>query len=557
MLSVFQKRGRLVCLLVGVLFFITVFLLVFSLSMQKGLAHDEDQFIASGAILANKLILPYKDYPYFHMPNLVFVYGMLFKYSDYMVFSARLLSVVCAFLSLGLIFYIAWNVFDRHRYMVRLMIAGGGVILFLTNPLFTVTTGWAWNHDLPVLLALLAFVFHCRGVMEGNTKTWTFLSGILLGLAMGTRLSFAPLVLPFLGIMFLYPNLRMWKTSTGLALAFCTGLVLSLLPSLVLFSLFPEQFVFGNIGYAQLNTIYRQEAGFERAMTLFGKTKYVIKDVIGYPGNLLLTVAFMVFVPGAGRISLRGNRRHDLEMVFILLLIPFLLIGAFVPTPSWYQYFYAPVPFVVLGILYAIGSFEDDVHKLKWSLNVFGVLVILSSIYGLPEYHHIRKVLSPEAWFPSKAHAVGMEIKAAVGEGSVLTLAPLLPVEGKVDIYEEFTTGPFAWRTARFVPQDKRRVFKVVSERDLRDFLRTRPPRGILVGFEEAELEKSLVDYATEHGYESLKLSNGKTLWLSGVPTVAEVKAVQTRSSAGENGEAKGAYGGSGHSSPVSGRPNH
>ncbi|MHC4359168.1 MAG: hypothetical protein ACYSTQ_10270, partial [Planctomycetota bacterium] len=79
-------RRILVYFMIGI-FFTAVFVLLFSLSMQKGLAHDEDQFIASGALLAKELILPYKDYPYFHMPNLVFVYGMLFKYSDYMVFS--------------------------------------------------------------------------------------------------------------------------------------------------------------------------------------------------------------------------------------------------------------------------------------------------------------------------------------------------------------------------------------------------------------------------------------------------------------------------------------
>jgi len=509
----FQKAPILILI---VIFFSTVFLLLLSANMQRGLDHDEHQFIASGALLARKLLIPHRDYPYFHVPNLAFVYAILFKYTDYILLAARVFSTACAWLSLGLIFYTAFHLFHRHPYPTRFLIAAGGAIFLLTNPLFLYTSGRAWNHDLPILLILLAFIFHCRGIRQEKAKTWIFLSGILLGFAMGARLLLAPAVIPFLAVLFLYPlypSVILSRRRPYLLLLFGLGIFLTMLPTLLVLKWAPEQFIFGMTGYAQLSQAYHQEMGRDRAMNLSGKLLY-LKEVLSSPGNLLLVLGFTFFVFSKRIVTVRAKATGSLEIIFILILIPFLLIGSLAPTPSWPQYFYAPVPFLILGILYGIAALYDQNEKMRWSLKLFALMVIVSGFYGFSYYRSVYNLLSPHEWVPTKVHKIGQEIETALVEGKVLTFAPIFPLEGGLEIYEEFATGPFAWRTAPLLPKHKRKALGVISEEELRDFLKTKPPRGILVGF-EAELEKPLVNYARERGYTALNLSNGTILWLS------------------------------------------
>ena len=177
------KSQKVISFAVAATFLCLVCLLLISFSMQRGLNHDENQFITSGKLLSDKFMIPYKDYPYFHMPNLVFVYAVIFKYTDYILLAARIFSVMCASLTLGLIFFLATHLFKRRHYLVRFLIAAGSIIFLMTNDLFMYTSSLAWNHNLPMLFMLSAFASHCHGVRQGNEKKWFIVSGLLIGLA--------------------------------------------------------------------------------------------------------------------------------------------------------------------------------------------------------------------------------------------------------------------------------------------------------------------------------------------------------------------------------------
>src|SRR4030067_3049580 len=86
-------KRLLLYLLIGILF-VGSFLLIWSRAMQRGYNRDENQFVASGELLAEQTLLPYRDYPYFHMPNLIFVYALGDKVTDYGWVGARAVSVV-------------------------------------------------------------------------------------------------------------------------------------------------------------------------------------------------------------------------------------------------------------------------------------------------------------------------------------------------------------------------------------------------------------------------------------------------------------------------------
>ncbi|MBN3040296.1 MAG: hypothetical protein JW867_04145, partial [Candidatus Omnitrophica bacterium] len=116
--------------------FCTLFLLLFSLSMNTPLDHDEHQFIASAKLFADNSLLPYIDYPYFHMPYLVFIYALLFKLSASPLIAARLFSVLCNLATLMLIFYTADRIFQSSKYLLRLLIGLGSLFILINNPLF-------------------------------------------------------------------------------------------------------------------------------------------------------------------------------------------------------------------------------------------------------------------------------------------------------------------------------------------------------------------------------------------------------------------------------------
>jgi hypothetical protein len=475
----------IVCILI-LLFFSALFLLLLSANVQKNLDHDEHQFIAGGVLVSRELELPYVDYAYFHMPNLAFLYAGLFSVTDHLLLSARIFSTVCAWLTLVLVSYLAFDMFRRLRLPLRLLVAAGSVVLLVTNPVFIYTSGKSWNHDLSLLLALLAFVCHVKGAGGGERrKRWAFLSGLFVGLATGTRLSFAPLILPFLGAFLLYPNRTRHQKWFVLPLLFGLGVLLGLLPSLVLFAMAPRQFLFGNLEYARYNTLYRQEAGFVAgdvsniAMTFGGKLKYLARYVISTPGTLLLLLAFLFFVLSLNITRIWRRPRRYFDITFTLALIPFLLLGSFAPTPAFFQYFYAPIPFLWLGVLYGVASFQEQADRIRWSFVLLACVIVIAGAYGLKGYENRGNLFEPGEWLAVQVHQAGLEIGSEAGTAQVLTLAPLFPLEGGSRIYEEFATGSFGWRVAPLVPGDDRRAVGLVNADDLTGFLSAQPPAAI------------------------------------------------------------------------------
>src|SRR5437762_4975517 len=128
---------------------LTILLLLFARAMFKRLDHDEHQFIASAALLARRSLLPYRDYPHFHMPYLIVIYAMLLKLTDHLLLAARLFSTACGLMTVGIVAWITGRLFESRRANQRRMIVAAVVLILISNPLFLFTSGRSWNHDLP------------------------------------------------------------------------------------------------------------------------------------------------------------------------------------------------------------------------------------------------------------------------------------------------------------------------------------------------------------------------------------------------------------------------
>jgi 4-amino-4-deoxy-L-arabinose transferase-like glycosyltransferase len=543
--SVWKMRGAAVLLLA------LLFLLLLGLNMGRELNHDEHQFIAGAALIARNGLTPYQDFAFFHVPLQIYLYALLYTLFDTLLLSSRLLSVFFGWLTVVLVFAYAWQ---RERTSVswsRWRFSALAALWMAALPLFTYTSGRAWNHDLPLFLMLLAVTVHGKVCASQRTVAWFVLSGVLMGLATATRLSFALTVIPFLLLIWLGParSVRGRVADTSL---FAAGLLFGLAPVLALFFRAPQSFLFGNVEYVGLNTRFFQrvassDAGMEAARGLPSGYQMVVEKLayfgallVEQPTTLITLLALAVSLwplrrlgrrPSANVIASEDDHGETdtalrLRLGFVLLLMLFALIGAFGATPSQPQYFYPLFPLALLGLVDAFSAWPSSLRAGGIYAYVLGGLATV--LVAIPVYTPGLALLNqPNEWLPTRVHRYGQFIEDLVSNpgaagaqsttGNVLTLAPLYALEGGASIYPEFATGPFAWRVSPLVSDTDRARFHIVGTEELSGLLESDPPRAILTGVEEddGDEEVALIEYAEDARYMPVNLADESILWLS------------------------------------------
>jgi hypothetical protein len=191
-------------------------------------------------------------------------------------------------------------------------------------------------------------------------------------------------------------------------------------------------------------------------------------------------------------------------------------MGALAPTPIQMQYVYVFIPFLLLGFLLLLA--HDERPRLPmWLL---GAAAMVSTLLALTTWGEgLAIVPYPGEWAANKIHARGVEIAALSGSGQVFTLSPIDPLEGGAVIDSRFATGPFAWRVAPLVDEERRAQFGLVTSDELASEWNESPPRSIFGGLHDDDTgaEAWQVDWAKDHGYVPVPMQDEGTLWLSPV----------------------------------------
>src|SRR5438132_1101901 len=112
-----QRKLR-VTILVALL--VCTLVLIIARVVDASLNHDEHQFLAPAELWARNGLLPYRDFPMFHMPNLVFVYGLLCKTTVYKLLATRIFCGVCAWLVLVFIVVRSYRLLAKESDWFRL-----------------------------------------------------------------------------------------------------------------------------------------------------------------------------------------------------------------------------------------------------------------------------------------------------------------------------------------------------------------------------------------------------------------------------------------------------
>ena len=230
-----------------------------------------------------------------------------------------------------------------------LIVALTFVVILILNPFFRFTAGRAWNHDLAVLATVAGFVALLHAANSERGWLWIAIGGVLLGIAVGTRVSFAPLVAPFALITLLFPARRL-RRSVSLAI-FLVTVALALIPTALLWLTAPSEFLFGTFIFnARIDALYEQSVA-PRSFPPLRRLVFPGILLLKSPSDLALVAGFAFF--GLRPLWRDGWRKFEShrESAALALLMPFLFLGAWAPPISYAQYYYVFVPFLLLVAL--------------------------------------------------------------------------------------------------------------------------------------------------------------------------------------------------------------
>jgi 4-amino-4-deoxy-L-arabinose transferase-like glycosyltransferase len=484
-------KTRTLLLLAGTLFF-----LLFSRSMSRFLDLDEHQFVAPPLLLNQEGYLPYRDYPYFHMPNLIFVYALVLHLAPYKLLIARLLSVLCGTATVALLFGCGWRWLSDFGTRQRWLWVGGTCAVYICSRFFTYADGWAWNHDSAVLCGVGSLLAYCCGLRQGRTG-WFALAGFLAGAAMGIRLSFALLFVPMGICLTLVPAELSWRQRCrGLAAA-AVAFNLALVPSWYFLLTCHEQFVFGNLEYPRFNTLFYRRYTSD-CLTLPAKIIYIFKSFATDPGNIFVLTAYICALIWAAR-KLRPWRDRGMHaLVLLLAAMPFLAIGAIGPSPVHYQYIYMLLPVMVLtifAVLRQVGAVSATLGRLRVCA-IVGIAVAVGT--GLPRwYWPVLTVANVADWVPLAVHNKGLWVREQVtADTRVLTIDPLIPLEAGVHVYPDYAVGRFVQFLGLVTTAEERQRYHLTCCERLDRILADSPPAAIFCD-ERTRLDAAaLVEFA-------------------------------------------------------------
>jgi hypothetical protein len=498
-------------------FYLFVLLLNLIRTGQWGFGHDENQFIAAGQLLADHGLLPYLNYPYTHMPYGVLFYAATARLSNYDFLAGRVLNAAAWLICCLLIVFIFRLIRGTKLSFALLIWEFVIVLIFLNHPSILLIAGLALNHSLASIFALLALVFFILFVQQKYSTTWVaFGCGVCISLAAFIRFNYASLIVVLFLLFLTYKLVLNPPRILKSFISFSAGLLTAALPALILFVLAPNASYYGNIVYTRLNTIYYQDLHFTSGMLLSSKIRGFLSATLSSPLNFIL-YALLIYVGITSFVLyLRKKSPMDLNSLAVATFAFTLFLTAFAPTPIQQQYFFAPVPFlVVILALMGVKLYQKNV----WVFYMAILAILFTLVPGLKVTNplfEMESFFNPSQSTPIQVHDFGEEIKQYVPKGRILTLSPMIPLEAGYDIYPFTVTGPFSWRTSLLLTSQRRTNYGVISPEELPAVLSKDPPDAILTGFEDPNagfirndpgtLETPFVNYAKENGYTPISI---------------------------------------------------
>ncbi len=486
--------------------------MVLANSMTKPVGRDE-QMYCTGAVCMAQGKLIYRDFSYAaQMPYHPLLYSVLYRISGstHYLLVGRLVSCVCDILVILCIVGIYRRVFKSFSVCGTLF-GLAAAVLYIFNPLVDYANGYAWNHDVVILCVVLSFRLFISANFGERSAYWRIAAmGALLTFAACMRVTTALVELLFFIMLVTVPATSI-KQRVRNALPFIAAAVAVLIWPVSVIVRAPQAFFLNLVKIPMLYGRWLHEIGM--VYDKFGLTV----NCLTRPGYLVLIVlAIYLFIEF---IVLRRSMKaaDGRYMLLAVLLAATFFIIALIPPTMWHQYLAVPVPFMVIAIAYPLA----DLRKLGVSghFKIASAATAFCALAAIAAYPlvliRIPAVIVPEGWAPVELHKVSQRIAdKAVRPGPILTLAPLLAVEGGRDIYNELSAGAIIYRIADSLSDEERRITHTAGPETLLPVLELSPPSAAIFGVEMRGLEEPLKKAVVKDNWIVEKYENGPEVYL-------------------------------------------
>ena len=496
-----------------VLILIVLSLAVFANSMTKPLGRDEQMYCTAGVLLAEGRMI-YRDFSYaaqlpYH-PLLCAALFRIFNTTHYLLVG-RILSAFCDILVVVCIVGIYRYIF-RPFAITGMLLGLAAVVLYVFNPLIDYTNGYAWNHDAVILCVVLSFWLFVSTDFEQKSKYWRIAAiGALLTFASCMRITTALVELLFFVILLSQPTESI-KQRFKTALPFLAAAAFVLIWPVWVIAQAPRVFFLNLVKIPMLYGQWLYEKGIVH-------NKFELTSAcLAQPGYFALVVLAiylcLAIVCLRSRLKI-SNTRHLL--LAGLLPLTFFIIAVIPPT-MWRQYLAIPVPFLVISFalplmyLRKLAETTSISKHFKIAAALITVCVLVAVTYYPVVLQRTSIVLVPERWVPIEIHKISEDIAEKLKTQNsklILTLAPLLALEGRSDIYTELSCGAIIYRAADSMSPSERSVTHTAGQKTLGELLKKSPPSAVILGVEMRRLEEPIFESIVKPDWERKTYKNG------------------------------------------------
>lgn len=459
--------------------------------------HDESQYVA-GAYFSGRLLI-FRDFLYLQPPLHSWIFAPLaLLFPDHMVVAMRLATAATALGTLATL----WA--GQRIAGISRDSAAIATLLVGATAAFQFTGAVVRNDMLPTLLSSMALLVSLLALRHCTPRYW-FAAGSLFGLAIATKLNFAPLGL-MTGLFVISAGGR-----CGLRAAcwLAAGAVAGMAPMLLAWALDPDAFFYGvlTFGATAPHAWYAANGAFDELATI-EKLTDLIKYLWKGPALAALLLLSANWIMTRRRVRSPGRR-------LAIWMTAGALIGAALPTPSQVQYVMPLLPPLAL----ALGYLLDDARR--WPVapgQALLGLLCLAAIPGMvPATRHVVAMLrtgSPVLEADAAARWAGASVRAKGQGDDVVTLSPHMILGSGLALDPRFAPGPFAWRTGSTMGPVLARQVHAMIPATLGD-MDSDPPAAILTGYEGGTRklplrpDDALIAYARQRGYRMVAMPDG------------------------------------------------
>lgn len=489
-----------------VLLILSLIALVFCptyLALNRFISPDEGFYAIAAKLVADQGMLPYRDFFYPQSLLFPYIYGAWMQLFGFTWNGARLLSALFT-IGTGILLYF----YLRRKFSKSL--AAFGVLLFASSVLVL-----QWAPIVKASASALFFLFASFFIITAAPISGAFyvFAGILCSLSIQMRLPMAAAA-PAMALWLLLQgcNLRSLSFNWRPFLLFTLGGFLGALPSLIVFALYPDEFLFNNLGYHLDRTIMSPKALARNKRVVFG----VLTGL--HPSDRHESIQFpMLFYSAALVLLTRIFKRRSVDPAAALGFL--LFVTHLLPSPAYVQYFVVIVPLFIPALIQILSwliesfssfrpilqatatSFAVGITAIIWAFHI--QVDIADALYtgqgmGIPQH-------DAQSWRIKKINAVAKALDQLTTPGEIvfakwpgyLLEAHALPMPGTENQFS------LQYTESKRVSDDLINRFKLSSNARVLNALESRQASLALIygaRRQDADLEKEF----KARGYERL-----------------------------------------------------